>query len=379
MVKHFSNRYHIQILNYYATQGHERITKKLLHPTKENEEGTPIKTLGVKLLFEVLPLKSQMFDRYLSPLFFTFLQPFFVVLIAFKRLGKNDICIAGGLWGGIIGYALKCLGKTDCLVYDDLDLFPYFWDNKLFQITLYAIEKFVVKKADLVVSVSDALAELRRRQGAKNVIVVPNGVDYNLFSKGQSKKEHVPTLVYVGGLVNYQGVDLPIRCLPELAKAFPNIRFLILGTGPFENELRVLIKNLELERAVFLLGGQKHEKLPDYFSESDIAVATAKPRILTRYSAPYKIPEYMAAGLPIITTKMDERQELQNKLKGIISINLRERDFKDVVLNLFSDAELYRELSEKAIRTAKESDWTDFFKIEFDEIEKTFEKKTLEK
>lgn len=372
MVKNVSAKYHIQVLNYFVTQQHENLITKLLNPIKKNER-TPIKTLRVRLLFEEKP-KSRVFNRYVYPLLFTFLQPMFVVLTAYKRVGKNDICLAGGLWGGIIGYMLKCLGKTDFLVYEDLDLFSYFWDNKLFQTTLYSIEKFVVTRADLVVSVSDELAELRRSQGAKNVIVSPNGVDYNLFSKGQYKKEHAPTLVYAGGLADYQGIDLPIRCLPELVKLLPKIRFLILGTGPYESEIRAMIKELELEETIFLLGAQEHKKLPDYFSESDIAVATVKPRILTRFSAPYKIPEYLAAGLPIIATKIKKKQ-MDNMEKGVISIDLDERTFTNVVLNLFSQIELYRELSEQAVKTAKEYDWSVLFKNEFDEIEKTIGKK----
>jgi hypothetical protein len=61
--------------------------------------------------------------------------------------------------------------------------------------------------------------------------------------------------------------------------------------------------------------------------------------------------------------------------KGVISIDLDERTFTNVVLNLFSQIELYRELSEQAVKTAKEYDWSVLFKNEFDEIEKTIGKK----
>lgn len=370
MMKYCTKIYRTTLLHYLTqkTGKKEGIVIGSMDSVLEAQE--PIRTIGVKILFEDLSLKSKSIDRILYPVFFTFLQPFYAALRAYRHLSGFDVCIAAGLWAGIIGSTLKRLGRTNFLVYEDLDIFPYFWNNKLFRMILYSIEKYVVKRANLVVSVSNSLAELRRAQGAKRLIVIPNGVDYEFFKKGQNKKTHIPTLVYVGGLVQYQGIDLPLKCLPEIREALGDIRYLVLGEGVFENNLRQMIRELKLQNIVFLLGRQKHEIIPDFFSESDIAIATSKPSTLNRYSAPYKIPEYMAAGLPVITTKMGERERITDGLDGLVSINFSAEEFKRAVIELLSNDRRYKELSENAAKTAKSLDWSRLFEIEFTEIEK---------
>jgi len=57
------------------------------------------------------------------------------------------------------------------------------------------------------------------------------------------------------------------------------------------------------------------------FSESDIGIATCALSILTKYSFPYKIPEYMASGLPVIITNMGEIKRMINKSKAGVTVN----------------------------------------------------------
>lgn len=356
IMKYCLNKYQTTLLHYQTE-------KKGQETDKTNGL---LRTVSVNLLFNQLTRRSESLHELMYQLFFTFLQPLYTVFRAYSRLEKSDVCIAEGVWGGLIGISLKKLGKVNRVVYEDMDYFPYFWKNYFFQRALFIIEKYVVTRADLLVCVNHSLRNLRKAQGAKRIIVVPNGVDYTFFLKAQSKKQHPPTLIFVGWLQEYQGIDFSIRCMPEMMDTFGNLRYLILGEGSFENNLRELIKELHLEKNVFLLGQKKHESIPDYFAESDIAIAARRPTLLTMFASPYKIPEYLAAGLPVIISKTNS--DPADSFKGTISVVYNSKDLVTVIVDLLSNRDKYRELSLEATKAAGELDWNGLLEREFLEI-----------
>ena len=207
---------------------------------------------------------------------------------------------------------LQRSGRIGRVFYDDCDFFPGHLDAKglLASAVLAHKEKLAVRRADCVFSVTTSLAELRRRQGAAHVEVVPNGADLDIFQNQYYRHSKLPTLLYFGQLADAWGVDLALQALPLIAQEIPDIRLKIIGSGNYEDCLRQLAGELGVLARVEFLGRQRHEDLPQFISEADVGLATYKPRNFIHYASSLKVREYTAAGLPVIASRVGEATSL---------------------------------------------------------------------
>jgi glycosyltransferase involved in cell wall biosynthesis len=90
-------------------------------------------------------------------------------------------------------------------------------------------------------------AELRL--GPEHFVLVPNGTDLN-FAAGEPDRSGPPTVASVGRLERYKGHHRVIEAFPETLRRDPDARLQIVGTGPYEPELRALIERLGLGASV---------------------------------------------------------------------------------------------------------------------------------
>ena len=105
---------------------------------------------------------------------------FFLYVYLIDRF-KYRVAMGMGPWAGLSCILLKLVGRVERFVYSDFDFFPGFQKNPFLKKMVSLAEVLCLRNADLVVSVSSLLAEKRREQGAGRIVVVPNGVDYELF------------------------------------------------------------------------------------------------------------------------------------------------------------------------------------------------------
>lgn len=277
-----------------------------------------------------------------------------------RALSKNyDVCVLASPRLAFIGLYLQHLGKIHELIYDDWDYFPahrpggYFWSN-----IMRLRENACISRADGVASVSHRLVGLRQKQGAKRSIFVPNGVDYDLFSQAQIRQPHPPTLIFMGKLDKAWGADLPIQALPIIRNILPDIRYILLGEGPEEGNLHALVTRLGLEDCVAFYGWQEYSSLPVYLAQADLGVATYRDYEFVRFSRPLKIIEYMAAGLPVISTHIEG--EIQNTLEDSQAgemVDFSPEAFARTSLDIFSNQQKYQRYCKNAISYASKMDW----------------------
>ena len=286
-----------------------------------------------------------------------------------------DVCILAHPRLAFVALRLKRLGRVGLLIYDDWDYFPGLFPNDVFWYRIMRTrERICARNADGVASVSHSLQELRKRQGARQTTLVPNGVDYALFEKAQQKRDHPPTLLYMGTLANVWGAaNLPIMALPVIKKRIPEIRYVIVGGGPDESGLRAMVSGLGLDGCVHFLGNQEYESLPRFLAEADIGVAMSVDNEFRRYACPLKIVEYMAAGLPVIGSQFGETQFIIEKAKAGRTVEFSEQAFAAAVVDFLTNQIEYDVYSANAVTFAKAYDWDRLLDQEFAFIERVAE------
>ena len=107
-----------------------------------------------------------------------------------------------------------------------------------------------------------------------------------------------------GRLVEKKGFSYGIEAFAKCFKKHRNIRLQIIGDGPLKYTLKELIKNLELEDVILLLGNKSHDEVAEVLKKAEILMMPyATPKNGDSEGIPYIIKEAIATGLPVISTK----------------------------------------------------------------------------
>jgi glycosyltransferase involved in cell wall biosynthesis len=109
--------------------------------------------------------------------------------------------------------------------------------------------------------------------------------------------------VYMGSFFYFSG-------LPELIQSFADTRkgdeFLVLvGGGEQEKQLRSQVAQLRIENFVKFTGFVSFEELPGHLHMADVAVNPMHVSTVSSAAFPNKVIQYMAAGLPVVSTRLD--------------------------------------------------------------------------
>ncbi len=126
----------------------------------------------------------------------------------------------------------------------------------LYVLALESLIPSVYRRSRFVVISESTRDDLAARGiDARRVAVVHCGLDHDTYrpDPAEAKSAH-PTVVFVGRLRRYKGVDWVMRSLPAVLCRVPDARLLVIGDGPFEPQLRRAAARLGVQGAVEFLG-----------------------------------------------------------------------------------------------------------------------------
>ena len=129
--------------------------------------------------------------------------------------------------------------------------------------------------------------------------IIPNGGD---LSPAKERGEVVPGLIISSGrLERYKGHDRAIKALPIVRQSVPDATLRILGSGPYESQLRSLIQSLGLQRSVTIEYVDPHDR-----SRMATALGRAAAVVaLSQYEAhPVAVMEALTLGIPTVGLNM---------------------------------------------------------------------------
>lgn len=223
-----------------------------------------------------------------------------------------------------------------------------------------AIEKYVLRQAVLVVTVSDFLnrkVELKVDPRKTKVVTIPNGVPlvwlqqeislekidglrskYNLWGK--------KVICFVGGLVHWHNFDLLLQAVKRTQDSVANVVLMFVGDGPLKNYIRDKTKALAFQtNSILLVGKVPHSEIPAYLKVADIAVIPET----NDFRSPIKMFEYMAMGVPIIAPKKPAIEVvITNKKNGLLFDLGNSSSLTQALLQCLSKPEFANKLGENA-------------------------------
>ena len=190
------------------------------------------------------------------------------------------------------------------------------------------------------------------------VTVIPNGVSPSDFSASPlpSREGRIPTLLYIGTLADWQGLDVMIKALPKILEKH-DVRLRIVGRGR-SRQRKVLSKQIRktgVEGSVIVQPAVPHHEILALIAEADICVAPLgfNDRNVTQGACPIKVLEYMAGGRPLLASNLPIVRELAREDMDALLFSPNDPDdFAKQALTLLDDFELSKRLADSASERA---------------------------
>jgi glycosyltransferase involved in cell wall biosynthesis len=193
---------------------------------------------------------------------------------------------------------------------------------------------------------------------AEKVRFLPNGIPDLPEPTGRDLRAELglppdaPLIGAVGALRAQKGFDALVRASALLAREIPDVRVIIVGGGDEEVRAQLvrLIAELGLQDNVLLIG--LRDDVPDILAALDVAVSSSNFE-----GSPLAIMEYMAAGRPIVATRVGGVPDLiENGVHGLLVDRGDSNGLAQAVLRLLRD----RGLGAHLAAAARERQRTEF-------------------
>lgn len=285
---------------------------------------------------------------------------------------KNKLLIAVDSLNALSGLALRRIGGVNKVIFYAMDFNPIRFNNRLFNSIFHKIEEICVKNADEVWNVSPKIAEGREKflsisQKKYPQKVVNSGVWMSRMKQFPFDKIKKHQLLFLGHLLKKQGLQMVLEAIPLVVDKIPDFKFVILGGGEYESNLKIKAKELNIEKYVEFKGWISDRKVIDTtLGESAAAIVVYVPEKeklynFSYYGDPIKLKEYLASGLPVILTDVPHNaREIENRKCGIV-VEYNKEDIANAIMSILKDEKRLKEYRDNAVMYAKEFDWNIIF------------------
>ncbi|MET3980487.1 glycosyltransferase involved in cell wall biosynthesis [Mucilaginibacter sp. UYP25] len=187
--------------------------------------------------------------------------------------------------------------QPELIVYDCMDELSAF---KFAPQALKELEKELLQKADIVFTGGQSLYEAKKGQHS-NIHPFPSSIDKQHFGSARKirttlNKEKIQdhyTLGFYGVIDERFDIDL----IRGIADARPDWKIVLVG--PI---VKIDPAHLPAHENITYTGPKSYQELPAYLAEWDFALIPFLLNESTKFISPTKTPEYLAAGVPVVST-----------------------------------------------------------------------------
>lgn len=278
------------------------------------------------------------------------------------------------------GLILKRLGLINKVVYWAMDFVPtqrFTGPFGTIKNYIYStINKYGYTHSDEMWDISPRMIQARQEllqvsaSSYKMSRLVPYGVWTSRISKIPYANCEKNTLVFMGHLLEKQGVQIVLQALPDIVAKIPDFKFKIIGTGRYENDLRQLAEKLGVSSYCSFLGKIESDiDLENEIAKSCVAIApyVAELDKWTYYADPGKVKKYLACGVPVLLTDVPwNAKDIESSRCGKI-ITTDKDSIVNGILDMMSSG-TNQEFRENAIKYSFSYDYQVMFDNLFEQI-----------
>lgn len=215
------------------------------------------------------------------------------------------------------------------MIVDYLDLFPqsaaaYFPSplNISVEKITSLIDRTNLHRSTGIITTSASFRDRLSARYHKPIFVVPNGVDTELIrqKKGLEDDLGYPVIGYVGSLESWIDLERIIRLFPRIVEIYPDAYMLVVGPElhtAYGKKIRKMASRYP-NRIIFT-GRVDYQDLPRYISSMDVGLNPRKNMLMNTLTMGSKVLNYLACGVPVLSTNMPEMENEFGPENGVFS------------------------------------------------------------
>jgi glycosyltransferase involved in cell wall biosynthesis len=215
------------------------------------------------------------------------------------------------------------------------------------------IGKKIFQKANKIICVSEYEKNIVLKNFGVNlekVVVIPNGIHWDEFKaveKGKRTVNDKKSLIYVGRLEKYKGIDYLIKALQGIDA---NVSLEIVGSGPFQSDLVSLSKKLNVANRVNFYQNLSRRDVIEKYANATLAVSLS-----THEAYALMVAEALASGTRCLVANSQALSEwIDNRDCVGVNYPIDIGELSRLINKLINEDKLVSSLSQQKIL-----DWTE--------------------
>jgi glycosyltransferase involved in cell wall biosynthesis len=226
------------------------------------------------------------------------------------------------------------------------------------------VERINLRAADRVVVVSRVLRDelINSDVPADRIVVNPNGVDPSMFRvdlvgdavRARYGLESSVVVGFSGTFGAWHGIPTLAAAIPLVLAARPDVRWLVIGDGPLRSTLDDAVHG---DQRVIRPGMLPHAEMPTHLAACDMLVSPHGRQADGGefFGSPTKLYEYMAAGRPIVASRIGQIAEvLENEVTALLVPPDDATALAEAIVRLVDDGCLRARLGHAARQAAEQ-------------------------
>ncbi len=195
--------------------------------------------------------------------------------------------------------------------------------------------KLALRMADFNISVSEELKQKTINLGSvpEKSITIMNGVNGKLFTpsnkKNVRKRLNLPTdktlFLYAGNFNVEKGLEVLLRAFSLVHSENPEARLVIVGSGPLENHINLVVSELNIADKLLFVGRIDHEHIADYLSAVDFLCLPS-----LREGCPNIVLESLSSGTPVLASRVGAVPEMLVSEDQVLGLLAEPNDINDL-------------------------------------------------
>ncbi len=283
------------------------------------------------------------------------------------RDAPDSVVQAMGPWAARAAETLRARGLIRAYCYVDRDFEPGFVTSRARQNHAARAEARAARSADLTLCIGHRLAARAAPHAGDRLQLSPTGVDLSQFAR-RAQTAPKQRLVYIGEVADWACIDMALGALAQLRADFPALELHVMGPSlPAQRDhLLQLARTLGVADAFHWPGARPRAEAIALMAGGGIGLAVFQPTPLRIHAAPLKVVEYMASGLPTLTTQGSEAGDLITRTGAGSVITPGADAIANATRALLSDPDNFAAKSHAALTQVEPYDWSLIMAREYD-------------
>lgn len=256
--------------------------------------------------------------------FYSFLRQHQIKIIVTYHFSSD---MWGTFWGHWAGVPIMMSNRRD------MGFWRNAWHVKAYRLMNHWVKKIVVNAQSIKQMVIDT-----EGVAPENIEVIYNGVHFSQVKNNSIHKsidlkikEQDTVIMHVANLKPVKGHRYLIEAFAGIVKEFPQTKLILIGKDELNGEIQGMVSSFNIQDKVLFLG--KRDDIPQLLNLADICVLTSLSEGMSN-----AIMEYMAAGKPVIATRVGGNPELvKDEFNGLLVDKENAQQLKEALLKLLQD------------------------------------------